>query len=321
MAQTSDPCLPASPRAKELGSFLEYLSLERHYSPHTVNAYRRDLNQLDAYLKEREDDRPFSSLAKDDVRLWLATLARPTPASPGVGANTLARKIATVRALFRFQRQVDLRKDNPAAHLKLPRVRRKAATRVTAEGVERLLTGPGEGTEDPCALRDLALLEVLYGSGLRVSELVGLDWSRVDLESRRMVVRGKGKKTRIVPLGQPAADALRTYASIREQLRSAQGETEEEAVFLSARGRRLGVRAVQDLVKKYGMVGCGRADLHPHALRHACATHLLEGGANLRAIQDFLGHSSIATTQRYTHLSALRLAAVVDRAHPLARRR
>lgn len=327
MERTTESSQPPSRRALELESFLEYLALERHYSQHTVSAYRRDLSQLDLYLSTCEDERPFSAIGKSELRLWLAALARPASDGPGVGANTLARKVASVRALFRFQKQMDLRRDNPAAHLKLPKVRRKAATRITAEGVERLLDSPGNSTRkapadlgaDPCVARDLALLEVLYGSGARVSEVVGLDWNRVDLEARRLEVHGKGNKTRVLPLGQPAADALRLYAVLREKLRGARGEQDEAAVFLSARGRRLGVRAVQGLVKKYGMLACGRTDLHPHALRHACATHLLEGGANLRAIQDFLGHASVSTTQRYTHLSALRLAEVVDRAHPLAR--
>jgi integrase/recombinase XerC len=170
-------------------------------------------------------------------------------------------------------------------------------------------------------VRDAALLEVLYGSGLRVSELVGLDLDHVALERDELRVLGKGKKERLVPLGTKAREAILAYLGSRPELRNERtGAQDPRALFLGRRGTRLGVRRVQTLVQRYGALGAGRSDLHPHALRHSCATHLLEGGADLRAIQELLGHSSLATTQRYTHVSLDQLMRVYDRAHPLAHR-
>ena len=173
--------------------------------------------------------------------------------------------------------------------------------------------------EGPKTLRDKAILELLYGSGLRVSELTSLDLDALDFESRQVHVSGKGKKERIVPLGGLCIDALHCYLSVRGALRHPKtGEQDAIAVFLGNYGGRIGARRVQELVQKYGALATGRADLHPHVLRHACATHLLEGGADLRAIQDLLGHETVATTQRYTHLSTKKLTEIYDRAHPLA---
>jgi integrase/recombinase XerC len=173
---------------------------------------------------------------------------------------------------------------------------------------------------DVAQLRDSALLEVLYGGGLRVSELAQLDLAAVSLGDKSVRVLGKGKKERVVPLGSKAEEALRAYLSRRVELRHPKtGAQDPAAVFLGQTGRRLGVRWVQKLVRRYGALGAGRPDLHPHALRHSCATHMLEGGADLRAIQEMLGHSSLSTTQRYTHLSLDRLLEVYDKSHPLAR--
>ncbi len=174
--------------------------------------------------------------------------------------------------------------------------------------------------------RDRALLEMLYGSGLRVSELCGLDVGQLSIEeggSATVQVLGKGSKERVVPIGSHAVTALKKYLAKRDELAAgAKGRAPDlRALFLSARGQRLAVRRVQEIVKKYGMLGAGRADLHPHALRHTFATHLLDGGADLRAIQKLLGHSSLATTQRYTHVSIDHLMKVYDKAHPLAHRK
>lgn len=182
---------------------------------------------------------------------------------------------------------------------------------MSAEAAEELMGMPAADS-GLRSLRDSALLELLYGCGLRVSELVSLDLDSVDLASERLHVHGKGKKQRIVPLGRYAVAALKEYLKER-------GAQDTEALFLGARGGRLGVRRVQEMVQTYGAHATGRAGLHPHALRHACATHMLEGGADLRAIQDLLGHESVATTQRYTHLTTEQLTSVYDKAHPLAR--
>jgi integrase/recombinase XerC len=178
----------------------------------------------------------------------------------------------------------------------------------------------GAPGSDASRSRDTALLEVLYGSGLRVSELVQLDLGSVSFGEGSVRVLGKGKKERIVPFGSKAAEALRAYLAHRAELRHPKtGEQDPAALFLGRSGARLGVRWVQKLVHRYGALGTGRPDLHPHALRHSCATHMLEGGADLRAIQEMLGHSSLSTTQRYTHLSLDKLLEVYDKSHPLAR--
>lgn len=175
---------------------------------------------------------------------------------------------------------------------------------------------------DVVSLRDRAILETLYAGGLRVSELAGLDIGKLELDgdlgSARVI--GKGNKERVVPLGSRAVAALHAYLAARHELLDPSWG-DDDAVFLSPRGRRLGVRRIQEIVKRQGILGAGRSDLHPHALRHSCATHLLDGGADLRSIQELLGHSSLSVTQRYTHTSIDGLIAVYDRAHPLARRR
>jgi integrase/recombinase XerC len=169
-------------------------------------------------------------------------------------------------------------------------------------------------------LRDATMLELLYGSGLRVSELFALDLEAVDVRGAEVRVLGKGKKERIVPLSGKALEALDRYLPRRSELRHPKtGHFDAKALLLTRRGERMGVRRIQALVQRYGALGAGRPDLHPHALRHSCATHLLEGGADLRVIQELLGHSSLSTTQRYTHVSLDQLLTVYDKAHPLAR--
>lgn len=287
---------------------------------HTVAAYRRDLLQLDAFLTQRLEREPNPrDVEKLSLRGWLAELSKD------VQPTSLARKLASVRALFRYLERHDVVRANPAAAMKSPKVRRKMPVFVGAEAAAQIMEAPLTGVEPseaPERLRDAALLELLYGSGLRVSELVGLDMEHLRLREGTVRVLGKGKKERIVPLGRPARAAVQRYLERRPQLSHPKtGYLDPRALLVSRRGARLGVRRVQELVRRYGILGSGRGDLHPHALRHSCATHMLEGGADLRAIQDMLGHSSVVTTQRYTHLSMQQLSQVYDRAHPLARGR
>jgi integrase/recombinase XerC len=304
-------------------SFTEHLRHERRASPHTVAAYRRDLLQLVDFLGERRGAEPVpADIDKLTLRSWLAQLS--TACAP----PSLARKLASVRALLRYLERRGVVRKNAAALMKTPKVRRKLPLFVSPEAAEHIVEAPLEVPEEdrPSGaaerLRDAALLELLYGSGLRVSELVGLDLADVRLGEGTLRVLGKGRKERIVPLGRPAALAVQNYLARRGELRHpTTGALDGRALLVSRRGARLGVRRVQELVQRYGALGNGRSDLHPHALRHSCATHMLEGGADLRAIQDMLGHSSVATTQRYTHLSMQQLVHVYDRAHPLARAR
>jgi integrase/recombinase XerC len=234
-----------------------------------------------------------------------------------VSAASVARKISAVKAFFRYLHKRGFVEKDPAADLASPKVRKALPTFLGVDAAREVMEAAGEGT--PASLRDRAMLELLYGSGLRVSELAGLDLADLDLRGGTVRVRGKGNKERIVPLGRAAIRCLEAYLGERPNVVS-RGSVHPGAVFVSTRGARIGVRQVQTLVHRYGALGAGRSDLHPHALRHTCATHMLEGGADLRAIQEMLGHASLATTQRYTHVSLEQLMKVYDGAHPLAKK-
>ncbi len=297
--------------------FLSHLEAERRASPHTVKAYGRDLAGLAAFLRGLSPDREraaVSDVRTIDVYLlrgWLGQLARTQAPS------SIERKLAAVRTWMRWLRKHGELATSPAEQLASPKVRRPLPTFLSVDLAKEVVETPDAS---PAGLRDRALLELLYGCGIRVSELTGLDLATVDLASATLRVLGKGNKERLVPMGGPCVAAVRAYLAVRDQLAHPKtGALDGRALLLSARGVRLAVRAVQSLVRKYGILGAGRADLHPHALRHTCATHMLDGGADLRAIQELLGHASLSTTQRYTHVSMEHLLKVYDAAHPLAR--
>jgi integrase/recombinase XerC len=252
------------------------------------------------------------------LRSFLAALV-PDNAPP-----TIARKIAALRAFYRFLMKRDVVRVNPAAALRLPKVPRKLPRFLSVEDATSLVNAPLEGHgEEPShpllEIRNRAMLELLYGAGLRVSELATLTLERVDLGSAQVRVHGKGSKERVLPLGGPAMRALQEYLDVRDQFRGKSSPPHPDAVFLGRFGTRLSVRQIEQWVKRYGKSALGRPDLHPHALRHTCATHLLDAGADLRGIQEFLGHASLSTTQRYTHVSIDRLFEAYSRAHPLAK--
>jgi len=312
-------------------AFLTHLEAERRASPNTVAAYRRDLDALLAFVDAKDEGRTRARSELDlyVLRAWLGDLARRCAPS------SVARKIAAVRAFGRWMKRKGHARTNPAEQLASPKVRRELPTFLSAEDAAAVVEAPEpalvgarpaatvteRGRRDAAALRDRALLELLYGSGLRVGELSGLDVGQLALSDDTIRVLGKGRKERIVPLGSKAREALEAWLRVRPVLAHARTHfLDDRAVFVSTRGRRLGPRAVQLLVRKYGLAGAGRADLHPHALRHTCATHMLDGGADLRAIQEMLGHASLSTTQRYTHVSVAHLLAVYDAAHPLAKK-
>ncbi len=293
---------------------MRHLEHERRASKHTVAAYGRDLAQLVAFtVQKRGDGASARELDVLTLRGWLGQLARTHAPS------SIARKIGAARAFLRWLERSGAVAKNAAQQLVLPKIRRPLPTLLDVDAAASVVETPdGDGVE---GLRDRALLETLYGSGVRVSELCGLDVDHIDLPassapgSARVV--GKGQKERLVPLGSHAVAALVRYLARRAELLKGAGT---RALFLSKNGRRLGVRRVQALVHRYGALGAGRSDLHPHALRHTCATHMLDGGADLRAIQEMLGHASLATTQRYAHVSIDHLLRVYDAAHPLAKR-
>lgn len=296
--------------------FLNHLAAERRASRHTLDAYRRDLESLRVFLRDRsggEDEPRVADVTLYALRGWLGTLARTHAPS------SVARRVACVRTFFKWAHRREGLAQNPAAQLASPKTRRPLPTFLSVDAAKAVVEAPPSRTVE--GIRDRAVFELLYGSGLRVSELTGLDLGSVDARDRTVTVVGKGNKERVVPFGSHAAAALSAYLAVRAELAHPRTAfLDPAALFVSVRGRRLGPRAVQLLVRRHGIAGAGRSDLHPHALRHTCATHLLDGGADLRAIQEMLGHSSLSTTQKYTHVSTAQLVRVYDAAHPLARK-
>ena len=304
----------------QVEAFLQYLEFERRSSRHTVAAYRRDLESLGRFLRERARDEVarLDDIDKLSLRTWMAGEAKR------LKAVSLARRLAAVRSFMEFlERRGNLR-SNPARQIKIPRLRRPMPMFLSPSAADALMRAPLESTRAVSgrSLRDALALELLYGAGLRVSELVGLNLVDVSLARGEIRVLGKGRKERLVPLGSKAAHAYQTYLERRGELAHPRSSyLDSEALLVNTRGRRLSVRWIQRFTARYGQAAAGRPDLHPHALRHSCATHMLEGGADLRLIQEFLGHASLSTTERYTHLSLDKLLGVYDRSHPLAQRR
>jgi integrase/recombinase XerC len=298
---------------ESVAGFVRYLSGERRASPRTVTEYERDVASFASFAAERT--RQILDVQQVDIYLlrgWLALLARTNAPS------SVARKVAAVRTWMRWLRRRGAISTCPADELATPKVRRGLPTHLSVDAAKGVVESPS--LETPTGVRDRAILELLYGSGLRASELCGLDLEAVDLRGASARVMGKGSKERIVPLGRECVAALRRWLEVRGSFVHPRKKTQDpRAVFLTTRGARLYPRSLGKLVHAHGSTGAGRADLHPHALRHTCATHMLDGGADLRAIQEMLGHASLSTTQRYAHVSAEQLMRVYDAAHPLAR--
>jgi len=282
----------------DIVGFLTFLRAERGASAHTLRAYSHELEVLSTWLEERGVDRLDATTGQ--LRAHLASLPRGAPA-------TTRRRIAAYRTYYRWAVSSGMLEASPAERLRGPRVPHRVVRVLQVEESARVVERPPQ--RGWFALRNRAALELAYGAGLRVSELAGLDLDDVDLADRLVLVRhGKRRKQRKVPFGNPAAEALQVWLEAR-------GESAEQALFLNRWRTRLGVRSLHRIAREAGRVN-GVAGVHPHALRHSCATHLLAGGADLRAIQEQLGHASLSTTQRYAHVSAERLLAVHASAHP-----
>jgi integrase/recombinase XerC len=288
-----------------VGAFLRHLAVERRASPHTVRSYRQDLQEFVRTL----GDGSVQHLGEVDhrvVRAWLAHLH-----GRGLDPASVARKLAAVRSWFRFLVRRGVVRGNPARQVRTPRLPRRLVSFLPIDEAVLLVEGRAlVGTERE---RDRAIVELLYASGLRVSELAGLDVDDVDREQATVRVVGKGGKERIVPFGRAAARALDLHLARRGDDRG--------ALFLNRRGGRLTVRSMHTIVRRAAHAAGLSRRVTPHTLRHTFATHLLDGGADLRAIQELLGHSRLSTTQRYTHVGADRLMQVYDAAHPRARAR
>src|SRR5256886_8456856 len=288
----------------EIEAFAAHLAQVERASAHTRRAYVSDLRQLAAFLDERGT--PLDAATRDDLRAFLASRFAVN------GPATLARKQASLRAFYEHRVRVGHIADSPARRLVFPKRRISLPNAVAVDDCFALVDAPSR--RSAAGLRDRAALELLYGAGLRVSELVGLDLADLAHESVR--VRGKGNKERIVPLGSRALDALQTYLSRRPELRP-----KGSALLVNRRGGRLTARSVARHLARYAAMAGAARHVHPHALRHSFATHLLDMGADLRGIQELLGHASLSTTQRYTHVSAEHLLQAYEDAHPRARKK
>jgi site-specific recombinase XerD len=305
--------LPA-PDAALIQGFCEHLALERHLADSTVIAYRRDLEQLATFLSRGR--RSLVRATLHDLRRFLAQLS-----TLGYARASMARRVGAIHTFYRWAASNQHLEADPAALLGRPKVASRLPTVLRVPEAAALVEAPEAAASEReldrvVALRDRAILELLYGSGLRVSEAAGLTLDRVDLDRGRVLVFGKGSKERDLPLSDPARDALRAW--IRDGRPQMAPETPSTALFFNGRKHPIGGRDIRRLVGRYGGVTLTGRRVTPHTLRHSFATHLLEGGADIRAVQELLGHASVGTTQRYTHVTRSRLFEAYRRSHPRA---
>ncbi|WP_417564579.1 tyrosine-type recombinase/integrase [Microbacterium sp.] len=293
-------------------TYERYLSDVRRLASATVRAYRADLADLAAHTSDADLD----DVDIETLRDWLWATSQH-----GAARSTLARRTASARGFFAWASETGMVEVDPAVRLVTPKRGRTLPKIATAQGMAQVLDSAASDPEpDAAALRDHAVLELLYGAALRVSELCGLDIDDLDRDRRTARVLGKGLKERVVPFGLPAARALEAYLAGGRPVLASRTPGSGPALFLGARGGRLGPRAVYSLVSRVIGPVVGQASVGPHALRHSAATHLLDGGADLRSVQELLGHASLGTTQIYTHVSSERLLATYRLAHPRAQR-
>ena len=304
---------------KLLEQFLEHLRYERNVSAHTLRNYASDLEQfLDflAPLDQATRKRKLPAVSEIDhltIREWLGSLHAAQKSK-----SSIARKLAALRTFFQFLVREEVLELNPAKLVSTPRLEKKLPKHLSIEEAIRFIETPDEDTD--LGKRDRAMLELMYATGIRVAELTTLNLGDVDFQNRLVRVTGKRRKQRIVPFGEPAGAAIRNYLDVRDKFlfNAPISKREEEALFLNYQGTRITTRSVGRMVDKYIRICAGMHNISPHALRHSFATHLLDGGADLRDIQELLGHARLSTTQVYTHVSMEKLIAVYDKAHPKA---
>ncbi len=290
---------------KELKQFLDYLELGKNSSSHTLSAYRSDIEQYLSFIESRK--RKYDQADNILIRSFLAFLY-----NNDIKKSSAARKLAAVRSFYQYCVHRRWVKENPAKVVSTPKQGKNVPSFLSEEEMAVFLDIPA--SDKPLEMRDRALLELLYATGIRVSELVGIDLSDINFEERLVRVRGKGKKERIVPFGSLAEKKLKQY--LRKRFVIHKGRIDETALFLNYRGERLSARSVQRIVGGYFKKSAIKRKLSPHSLRHSFASHLLSRGADLRVIQELLGHESLATTQKYTHLDLKRLLEVYKKSHP-----
>lgn len=293
---------------KLIERFLRYLELERNYSPNTLRGYRSDLKEFEGYVGESG----LNSVLEVDhltVRGYLAGLQLK-----GLSRATVQRKLSSLKTFYRFLHRMGFIDADPTASIPTPRVERRLPDFLTVEEVDMLLSAPRE--DRPIEIRDKAMLELMYSTGIRVSELLAIDLNDIDMSEMTVRVKGKGRKERILPFGEVARKALERYLEIRDLMVPAGSSC--GALFVSDWGRRMTSRNFRQRLKVYAKRAGIKKEVSPHILRHSFATHMLEAGADLRAVQELLGHSNLSTTQIYTHVTAERLKRIYERYHPRA---
>lgn len=295
------------PMQKQLAAFIEYLQVERQVSAHTLSAYRSDLAKVVDFAEQQSLD-SWPDLKVGQLRQLVAQLHQG-----GLAGRSIARLLSAVRGLYAYLIREGVCNHDPAAGIRPPKGPRKLPKVLDVDRAQQLLDS--SVADDFSACRDHAILELLYSSGLRLSELVGLNIADIDLSEGLVVVLGKGNKQRMLPVGSKAVTAIQRWLTVRGQVKS-----DDQALFIGVRGRRMSPQLVRERVRQAGVRDLGQ-HLHPHMLRHSFASHILESSHDLRAVQELLGHADISTTQIYTHLDFQHLAQVYDQAHPRARRK
>jgi len=294
---------------QEIALFLQYLSQEKRLSEHTVSNYRRDLKQLETFC-EQHTLTVWSQIKTNHIRQFISQLHRQ-----GLAGRSIQRALSAVRSLYRFLIREGLTDTNPAQSVQAPKTEKRLPSTLDVDQMQSLLDQTEQDTMIAC--RDRAMMELFYSSGLRLAELASLDIRDLDFGDSLVYVTGKGNKSRVVPVGQAAITALQKWLVKRDEL----GFFDQTALFITQQGRRIGVRAIQKRLSHWGKKQGISEQVHPHRLRHAFASHMLEASGDLRAVQELLGHADISTTQIYTHVDFQQLARVYDSAHPRAKKK
>lgn len=293
--------------------FINFIRVERQYSQHSITAYAKDLSELAIYIDSEKLENNIKKIDFYALRGFITTLY-----DKELSKSSIERKISTLKSFFKFLYRRGIIEDNPARMLKFPKKEKYLPNVFNVDDIFTLLDLPDKST--PMGMRDALILELLYGTGVRVSELVGLDRSMVDLQGMRILVLGKGKKERIVPLAPEIISLIKDYYKVMYDIVSEGRMVESDALIINRLGTRMTDRTVRRVVETYLKKAGLPLDYSPHSFRHTFATHLLEGGADLRSIQELLGHESLATTQKYTHSDLASLLKVYDETHPMAKK-
>jgi integrase/recombinase XerC len=298
----------AAALAEPLHGFIRYLASEKRHSPHTCSNYQDDLRRFGAWVAGPEAHTAWRELTSHDLRRYVAVLSRS-----GLSGRSIARHLSAIRRFYDYLLREHLASDNPVLDVRAPKAARRLPKVADVDQLSHLLDA---SPDDPLETRDLSMFELLYSSGLRLSELAGLNLEAIDRRSGEVRVLGKGGKERILPVGRRALAALTQWLQVRSTL----AHENEPALYVSRRGERLSNRSIQSRLRRWGVKNGADQKLHPHLLRHSFASHMLESSGDLRAVQELLGHADISTTQIYTHLDFQHLAKVYDQSHPRARR-